>query len=174
MAQLNRRGPFGLAARLALLALLASALGTSQSQGGDRGSSSGGEHLVAVAESRLSETFNGLPMSFAPNVGQAGAAGSDFGSTGTGFTVGLSADRAVYSLRPSATLPAAAMSMRLVGGNQAAPAVGNGLLPGHVNYLMGSNPAGWRTGVPTYGSVVFDGVYPGVDAVYRGDAGQLE
>ncbi len=36
-------------------------------------------------------------------------------------------------------------------------------LEGKVNYLIGNDPAKWRTDVPTYGRVRYGDVYPGVD-----------
>ena len=43
-----------------------------------------------------------------------------------------------------------------------------------MNYLLGNDPREWRTQVPTYGQVRYDGVYPGVDLVYYGNQGKLE
>ena len=45
---------------------------------------------------------------------------------------------------------------------------------GTVNDLLGSDPSGWLTGVPTYGQVVYAGVYPGIDLVYRTGQNGLE
>jgi hypothetical protein len=47
-------------------------------------------------------------------------------------------------------------------------------LGGVVNYLSGSDPRSWRTGIPTFASVRFTGVYPRTDVVYRGAHGRLE
>src|SRR5207253_597458 len=46
-----------------------------------------------------------------------------------------------------------------------------GLLPGTSNYFRGSDPAQWVTGVPAYGQVAYQDVYPGIDLVYHGSAG---
>ncbi|MGH2388806.1 MAG: hypothetical protein ACRDIE_11440, partial [Chloroflexota bacterium] len=43
-----------------------------------------------------------------------------------------------------------------------------------VNYLVGSNPKAWHTGVPTFGRVTYKGVYPGIDVTYFGTQGDLE
>src|SRR6202023_607403 len=64
--------------------------------------------------------------------------------------------------------------LALVGSNPDAPAVNGDELPGRVNYFLGNDPAQWRTNVPTYSSVTYQTVYPGVDLVYRGNAGHLE
>jgi hypothetical protein len=64
--------------------------------------------------------------------------------------------------------------MHLVGARPDATATGVDELPGKVNDLRGSDPAAWRRGIPTYGKVKYDGVYPGIDLVYYGRHGQLE
>ena len=72
---------------------------------------------------------------------------------------------------PSAT----ALRMRLVGANPHAVATGAEDLPGKVNYFIGNDPKKWRTNVPTYARVKYQGVYPGIDLVYYGNqGGQLE
>ena len=66
------------------------------------------------------------------------------------------------------------LRMRLVGADAAAAAEGANELAGKVNHLVGDDPARWRTEVPTYGSVRYAEVYPGVDVVYYGNQRQLE
>jgi hypothetical protein len=62
-----------------------------------------------------------------------------------------------------------------VGANLAAAVAGADPLPGHANYFLGNDPKKWRTDVPTYARVKYQGVYPGVDLVYYGtQGGQLE
>ncbi|HMD85875.1 MAG TPA: SBBP repeat-containing protein [Terriglobia bacterium] len=70
---------------------------------------------------------------------------------------------------------ATALRMRLVGANGHAAAAGADELPGKVNYFIGNDPKKWRTNVPTYAKVKYQGVYPGIDLVYYGNqGGQLE
>lgn len=47
-------------------------------------------------------------------------------------------------------------------------------LPGVSNYFLGDDPDGWRTGVRSFGSVRYSGVYQGVDLVYYGGNAGLE
>jgi len=47
-------------------------------------------------------------------------------------------------------------------------------LPGKANYLMGSDPASWQMGVPTFAEIVYLAVYPGVDLAYSGDQRRLK
>lgn len=42
------------------------------------------------------------------------------------------------------------------------------------HYLIGADPAGWRSGVPHFGQVRAQSVYPGIDVVYYGREGELE
>ncbi|MBI4574248.1 MAG: SBBP repeat-containing protein [candidate division NC10 bacterium] len=68
----------------------------------------------------------------------------------------------------------AVLRMELVGGRPTPPVTGRDPLPGAVNYFQGNDPAQWRTGIPTYARVHYQGVYPGVDLVYYGNQQELE
>jgi hypothetical protein len=59
--------------------------------------------------------------------------------------------------------------------NTRAAASGADELPGKSNYFIGNDPKKWRTNVPSYVRVKYEGVYPGADLVYYSNqAGQLE
>ncbi|MGN6644031.1 MAG: SBBP repeat-containing protein, partial [Verrucomicrobiota bacterium] len=66
---------------------------------------------------------------------------------------------------------AAIRTVRLVleGANTSAMMSGLESLPGKVNYLLGSDSAQWRTGVPLFARVKVAEVYPGIDLVYYAD-----
>lgn len=68
----------------------------------------------------------------------------------------------------------AVLRMNLVGANAAAAVAGQNELEGKVNYFIGNDPAKWHTDVPTFGSVRYTEVYPGVDVVYYGNQRRLE
>ena len=63
---------------------------------------------------------------------------------------------------------------QLVAANPASKVTGEEELPGKINYLIGKDPAKWRTGVATYAKVRYEQVYPGIDLVYYGSQRQLE
>jgi hypothetical protein len=100
---------------------------------------------------------------------------------GIGFTAFLSQGKLVAVLSEpdtagrSGSAPAhhAAIATVFEGANPRADvsAAGQG---GPTNYFLGSDPAGWITGVPTYSEVTFAGLYRGVDLVYHGRDGGLE
>ncbi len=64
--------------------------------------------------------------------------------------------------------------MKLVGANRSAKVTALDELSGKVNYFAGNDPKKWRTGVPTYASVKYEGVYPGVDLIYYGNREEPE
>jgi hypothetical protein len=66
------------------------------------------------------------------------------------------------------------LRMKLRNANPAAKVTGVDELPGTSNYFIGNDPAKWRTNVPTYAKVKYEGIYPGIDLVYYGNQRQLE
>jgi hypothetical protein len=46
--------------------------------------------------------------------------------------------------------------------------------PGRANFFMGNNSSEWRTGIPTYRSVLYPDMYPGISLVYSDQGGQLK
>jgi hypothetical protein len=66
------------------------------------------------------------------------------------------------------------LGMRLVGAHPNGRMSGVDRLPVRSNYFVGREPASWRSGVPHYSKVRCQDVYPGVDAIYRGQGQQLE
>jgi hypothetical protein len=134
--------------------------------------------------------YGKLPLIFEANQGQANPQ-VRFLFRGTGYTAFLTSGSMILSLRPakvapipqmgdvattSDVVPAAPMivQFRLLGAGQNPAVVGENQQPGRVNYFIGSDPASWRTNVPTYASVRYKDVYPGIDLVYYGNHQQLE
>ncbi|MBC8161593.1 MAG: SBBP repeat-containing protein, partial [Roseiflexaceae bacterium] len=69
--------------------------------------------------------------------------------------------------------PQARTQLRFVGGS--ASAIEPELrLPGVINELIGDSARAWRANVPTYGSLVYRRLYPGIDLRYDGAGGQLK
>jgi hypothetical protein len=66
------------------------------------------------------------------------------------------------------------LRMKLRNANPAAKITGTDELAGTNNYFIGNDPAKWRTNVPTYGKVKYEGIYSGIDLVYYGNQRQLE
>ena len=103
----------------------------------------------------------GLPVAFEPNVGQAPA---DVRFVGGGAS--LTATGAV--------LAGGRVTLSFAGASGSAQIAGAGRLAGRANYLVGDDPARWKTNVPTYSAVRYDDLYPGVDLVWYGRGSALE
>ena len=119
--------------------------------------------------------YGDLPVWFEANRGQA-APEADFIARAGGSSVALTAGGPVFSVpEPGLDGGGARRTVRL-GLVDGSPAGAEGLepQPGTSNYLLGQDPAGWRTGVPHFGRVAYPGVWPGVDLVYRGQDSKLE
>ena len=129
---------------------------------------------ASPAPEQALDTYGRIPLSFEANRGQADDA-VDFLARGAGYALFLKPSEATLVLsRRQANSPSRVLRMRLVGADAGARAAGAGELEGKVNYLVGDDPSKWRTGVETFGSVSYAGVYPGVDLVYYGNQRQLE
>ena len=118
--------------------------------------------LIAALVPRV--LFAGIGLTSVPATFEPGERPSYFVAHIGARTITLTADGAA----------AGTARMRLVGVNPAALPQGEERLPGHTNYLTGSDSAKWRTRVPQYARVRFQNVYPGIDIVYYARGGELE
>src|SRR5438094_3145206 len=147
--------------------------------------------FAAAAETRVSQSYGKLPLHFEANQGQTHH-DVRFLARGAGYSLYLTAGEAVLVLtkpnpdakRDLRSTPErrgtqargtpVVVRMSLVGAAPKPPLNGREELPGKANYLIGKDPAKWRTNVPTYAKVHYHAVYPGIDLVYYGNQRQLE
>src|SRR5579864_5249488 len=120
-----------------------------------------------------------LPLMFEPNHGQANLDPADsrarFIARGPGYTLFLGTEGAIVSLRSSnSTQGVASFQMKLAGANPKASLTAMDLLPAKSNYLLGNDPAKWRSGIPQFARVRYENVYPGINLVFYGNQGRLE
>ena len=146
--------------------------------------------IPPVANARIVEAYGKLPLSFEANQGQIDSE-VKFLSRGSGYSLFLTSNEAVLSLKPSCenfspqstrrtqrkedsvvSVPSvvksvddAVLRMKLVGANPAAQVTGLEKLPGKSNYFIGNDPKKWRTNVPTYAKVRYENVYSGIDLI---------
>ncbi len=126
-----------------------------------------------------------LPVSFEENRGQTDPR-VKFLSHGVGGILFLTPDESVLEFnrtiasgkraRHDATPgEAAVVRIRLEGSRPNPRIYGLDRIAATSNYFSGSNPGHWQTGLPHYARVEYEGVYPGIDLVYRAGAeGRLE
>lgn len=129
-----------------------------------------------------------LPLSFEPNLGQSNPdvqftvrrGGQTLFLTRNQVVLGLAnAPRAFVGPKTARMLQSskpvtATVRMNFVNSQAAKSMEPLDQLPGKVNYLKGNDPSKWRSDIPTYGSVAYREVYPGIDLVFHGEAGALE
>jgi uncharacterized repeat protein (TIGR01451 family) len=60
------------------------------------------------------------------------------------------------------------------GANDSSKVEGIDRLPGRRNYLLGNDPKHWQTGVPTFQSVLYRDLYPGIDLTFYGNQNEFE
>jgi hypothetical protein len=68
------------------------------------------------------------------------------------------------------------LQMRFANAPRSVELDGLDVLPGHDNYMQGSDPSKWITGIPTYQEIRYRNLYPGIDLAFHGQEGnsQLE
>jgi len=120
---------------------------------------------------KATENYGKLPLSFETNMGQSADA-VQFLSRGKGYTLFLTPNEAVLSLRKDEN--ASVLRMKLVGANGNAQLSGREELQGKVNYLIGNDRKKWHTDIPTFRRVQYADVWPGVDMLWYGSQTALE
>lgn len=136
----------------------------------------------AATKARVEENYGKLPLSFEANKGQTDAR-VKFISRGQGYSFFLTPSEAVMTLNRAEAKEqgarakketSATLRMKLVGANEQPRISGLDEQAGKTNYFLGNDARQWKTDVPNYGKVKYEGVYPGVDVVYYGNQQQLE
>ena len=130
-------------------------------------------------------------MRFEANLGQAPAP-IQFLARGANYELRISPAEAWLTLRhieasepdaatltrhvPYSPVNSATRSLRMqfLGANLQASVHGQHELSGKVNYLIGTDPAQWRTDIPLWAETRIDNLYPGIGMVYYGNQQQLE
>jgi hypothetical protein len=116
-----------------------------------------------------------LPLTFEANLGQSDPQ-VKFLARGQGTTLFLTPGAAVLNLRQSTAsdAPTATLRLQLMGAHPDPQLLGLDPLAATSNYFIGNDPSQWHTSIRNYGRVEYQGVYPGIDAIYHGTEGQLE
>jgi len=145
------------------------------------------------AQARILDTYGNLPLSFEANHGQTDGRVKFLSRTGR-YSLFLTGDEAVLALSGkktnadrakigsaahtsqsmATTKAGGVLRMKLRNANLAAKVSGTDELAGTSNYFIGNDPAKWRTSVPTYAKVKYEGIYSGIDLVYYGNQRRLE
>ena len=119
--------------------------------------------FTAVARTPLTP----LPVVFEENHGQA--------SREVAFLSRAAGQRVFLTRREAVIVGNDGKSVRVgFASAKAAAPVGVHRLATQSNYLIGSRPEQWRTGIPTYEKARYAQVYSGIDVVWHGNGAQIE
>ncbi len=130
--------------------------------------------VASPLSKRVAASYDKIPLSFEANQGQTDSQ-VKFLSHGDGYSLFLTSNAAIFSSSAASKgATPAVVSMELLGARRDAQVSGAEQLPGVANYFIGNDPKKWHTGVLTFGQVKYQGIYPGVDAVFYGNQRQLE
>ncbi len=106
-------------------------------------------------------------QAFIPNTGQNAA--EVLFQTGSGMgAIFLTANQVWLSLAQNS------VAVEFLGANPDVTVAGAQRMAGRANYLLGNDPAHWRTDLPLYTHVTYTGLYPGVDLDYTRQEGRLK
>ena len=90
------------------------------------------------------------------------------------YSLLIAAGQTTVTVSDRANHRAASVVAKFAGANLASHPQGAGPLTARATYLIGQDPAGWRSGGPLFARAVYHGVYRGIDLVFHGDSGSLE
>jgi len=152
----------------ATIALLVAALGPLGAEpGGGAGSRAGRRGAGAATGDALA----GVPLTFVQNRGQV-ARSVDFYVEGGDTAVSFGEEGVAFSLADPVGPRRWGMALDFVDARPVEPRSGE-RASGVVSYFRGS-PHEWVTGVPTYRSLGYPELWPGIDLAYSGAPGALK
>jgi uncharacterized protein (TIGR03437 family) len=124
--------------------------------------------LAGTALAAPAIQWSNLPLSFEPNNGQVSAE-VRFLARGRSYTFYVGNGGTVLTGEDQS-----ALRTNFSGANPTAGITGEVRQVSTTNYLIGNDPAKWRTSVPNFEKVRYSQVYRGIDLVYYGNDGNLE
>ncbi|MDX2043803.1 MAG: SBBP repeat-containing protein [Acidobacteriota bacterium] len=140
---------------------------------------------IASTTQHAQTSFARLPLSFSANRGQFDES-VKFEARGAGYDIQLASDEIAIRLRNEdfglrnggspiqVGSQFAVLGLKFIGANRSPQLESVEPLPGKAHYLHGNDPANWQRDVPTFASVRYRDLYPGVSAVFYGNQRQLE
>jgi len=145
-------------------------------------------------KAQVVQAYGKLPLTFTENRGQM-AEPVRFYIRGSRGTVYYTPEEVVYDVvertgeererkphedrpemaRPDTTVrrKGVVVRMKLEGANSSVVLEGVDEHEGKVNIFRGKDPSQWKTGIRTFGGIVYRELYPGVDLAYHGRGGRL-
>jgi hypothetical protein len=131
-----------------------------------------------LVTSEIQRAYETLPLYFIPNQGQADdtvrfyeqSRGHTALFTNEGMSLSLLSTAAVPRGRPTWHV----VKLTALGANPAPDIVAERLQRPRINSFLGSDPARWKSDLPTYAALLYREVYPGIDIRFHGQGRDLE
>jgi hypothetical protein len=186
---ISRKGAFQSVSVVVLVPFLCLGLGCGKKESAEKETKT-----TEAQKAQVVQAYGKLPLSFTENRGQV-AEPVRFYIRGSQGTVYYTPEEVVYDVvertsqlerkRPGEREPEVASSdttvrrrgvvvrMKFQGANPSVVLEGVGELEGKVNIFRGKDPDKWKTGIRTFGGIVYRDLYPGVDLAYHGRGGRL-
>jgi hypothetical protein len=113
-------------------------------------------------------SFNALPLQFVPYRSHKDQA-TQMQTHALGGTITFLPQHILLALPDTDPL-----QIQFIGANATTTIIGGEQLPALVNDVHGNDPVHWRTNIPTYASLTYQALYPGIDLRYDGTLGALK
>ncbi|ACL17090.1 PKD domain-containing protein [Methanosphaerula palustris] len=116
-----------------------------------------------------------LPLSFIENQGQSPDV-VKYQVNAAGHSIAFEPDRIVLAASQDVnnTTKSAEVTMTFPGSSASPAIAGLDRLPGNASFFLGNDSSRWQSDVPTYRSVEYQQLYPGIDLRYNGTQGVLK
>jgi len=124
----------------------------------------------AIDNESIQVAMQKLPLSFIENRGQVSNE-TKFMIKASHETIYFTPSGALFALSSKNNTSVVKMSFE---GSTPGQVIGAELLPGTANFFLGNDSSKWVTDIPTYGSIKYQSLYPGIDLVFRGTEGNLK
>ena len=125
-----------------------------------------------LAAQDVKAQLGSLPLAFEPNQGQAPAPYKFLARRNNMSTFFRNDGMDIVVSREKSNT--ARVQLRWLGMDPLSPLSGDQILPGHSNYLRGSDPSRWLHNVPQFAGVRYQHLYPGTDLLFHGSENSLE
>jgi hypothetical protein len=142
------------------------------------GAAGASPNFYRASRTGILATHAALPLNFELNQGQVDRR-VRFLARSKGCTVFLTdrgaaltaAERSSTGLQRASLV---ALRMEFINASTTARITGEEKLAGRTSYFLGNSPSRWRSNIPNFARVRYDDLYPGIDLIYYGSAGEIE
>lgn len=125
---------------------------------------------LAIDNGSISAAIMKLPISFIENQGQA-LEEAKFMAKTSQATIYFLPSEVQFTLASQNNTSIIRMTFE---GAEPVQLGGEELLPGMANFFIGNDSSKWLTDIPTYSSVKYESLYPGIDLIFKGSEGNLK